>query len=121
MDKKTRPVHPAVLHAKAMVEAHLEHRQLTDAWLYGRMKMNKGSYYDLWRRGSLRYDVLARIADALSLSVHALLSPPATYKADASAPSQVQEPQPPPPTQRYLEDRVRDLEQDMARLKARKT
>lgn len=95
-----------------MVEAHLAARRLNDKWLYGQIAMSKGSYYDMWRRGSVRVDVLSRIAGALGLTMSQLLTAPGESVAAVAEPAAEYRPRP-----RFLEERVDDLERQIETLK----
>lgn len=99
---------------KAAVDAHLRARNLTDSWLYDRLGMSGPSYYGIWKRGSLRADVLDAIASALDLTVVQLLTPPGY--SEPSGTTLLAEPTP----KLYLEQRVEKLEAMMAALQKRK-
>jgi len=115
-EQETRPQHTAVLELKALVDAHLTARKLTDVWLYTRMGMSKGSYYDMWRRGSVRVDVQGDIAAAFDMPMWKLLQQPGSEEASsiASEPAATYQARP-----RYLEERVADLERELQALKSK--
>ena len=97
---------------KSLVDAHLEARGLPDRWLYERMKLSKGSYYDMWRRGSVRVDVLLRIVEAMGLTMAQFWVAPNGHNAPAAMVAE-----PAPRYERiYLEQRVEALEDQVRTL-----
>lgn len=95
---------------KRAIDLHLEHRGHNDKWLYDRIGLKKGSYYDMWRRGSLRVDILLLMAQAFDLSPAELLTPPGAPLAMAG------EDTPRYGAKRFLEERVDELERVVAQL-----
>lgn len=94
---------------KGRVTGHLEARGLNDKWLYDKLEMSKGSYYDMWRRGSVRADILIRIADALGIELHELVAPPRSSAANSEVREPAAEYRRP-----FIEERLDKLEERVA-------
>lgn len=88
------------------VENLLEERSLTAKWLYTTIGMTKTGYRQMWENSTIKLVTLYAIAEALKVSTDELMhgrqseaaEPPAHYG------------------QRYLEDRVKELEDRMRRV-----
>lgn len=96
------------------VENILKARKLTTKWLYDRIGMSKTGFRQMWSNDSIKVTVLLDIARALRVDLNDLLY--------AEAPEAIPVAQEPPaPYQarpRYLEERVADLERELAELRA---
>jgi DNA-binding Xre family transcriptional regulator len=96
---------------KGRVEKLLEERKLTLRWLQERVGITKTGYREMWERESVRVVVLVKMAEALGVSVDALLS------ATDELVSVVADPAAPYGKPKYLEERVAELEEQVKQLR----
>ena len=98
---------------KRRVEKLLQQKKLTQQWLYDTVGMTKTGWREMWKRKSVKVTVMQDIAAALRVNMADLLAADAPDQLPtASEPQAGYQAKP-----RYLEERVADLEKELAELR----